>query len=69
VNYDIFIKQRDTGEITQIREKHKMRYIFLPELEHFLDIESWSKHEAFEWLENVAPSDSSWSAFVIATRK
>ena len=55
--------------ITEIREKHKMRYLFLPELEHFLDTESWSKHDACEWLKNVAPSDSSWSAFVIATRK
>ena len=69
VNYDIFIEQRDSWEITEIREKHKMRYISLPELEHFLAAGKWSNHEAFEWLTNVPPDDSSWSAFVIARRK
>lgn len=69
VNYDIFIEQKDSGEIKQIGEKHKMRYISLPELEHFLAAGKWSNHEAFEWLANVAPDESSWSAFVIARRK
>jgi SAM-dependent methyltransferase len=69
VNYDIFIEQKDSGEITQVREKHKMRYIFLPELQHFLIPQKWTSHNAFEWLANVAPGASSWSAFVVARRK
>ena len=69
VNYDIFIEQKATGMIAQIKEKHKMRYIFLPELEHFLDSEKWSNYETCEWLENKALSDDSWSAFVVAKRK
>ncbi len=69
VSYDIFIEQKDSGKIIQIREKHKMRYISLPELKLFLIPEKWSDHDAFAWLANVAPDDSSWSAFVIARRK
>ena len=69
VNYDIFIEQKTTGAIAQIKEKHKMRYIFLPELEHFLDLEKWSNYETCEWLENSSLSDDSWSAFVVAKRK
>ena len=46
-----------------------MRYIFLPELTYFLDTEIWSTHQAYEWLGNEKPSDSTWSAFVVATRK
>ncbi len=69
VNYDIFIERRDTGELTQVREKHKMRYIFLAELERLLGPEKWSHHEVFAWLTNNSPDDASWSAFAVASRQ
>jgi SAM-dependent methyltransferase len=68
VHYDIFIERRDSGEISHISEKHKMRYIFLAELERLLDSGGWSNHQVFEWLTSDVPDDNSWSAFAIATR-
>jgi len=69
VNYDIFIEQKNSNEIAQIQEKHKMRYLFLPELKCLFDSAIWSNYEACEWLTSEALSDRSWSAFVSGIRK
>jgi SAM-dependent methyltransferase len=36
VNYQIFLQNRKTAEVSQLREAHHMRYLFLPELEMVL---------------------------------
>jgi SAM-dependent methyltransferase len=69
VNYDIFVEEKKSAVINRIHEQHKMRYLFLPELEYFLDPVKWSNYEACVWLENRPLDDSSWSAFVVAERK
>lgn len=69
VNYDIFVEQKDSGAITQIQEKHSMRYIFPPELADLLDTDTWSNFKLSEWLSADAPTEDSWSAFVAARRK
>ena len=69
VNYDVFIEQKETGHITQIQEKHEMRYIFLPELMRFLDNKSWLKFNSFSWLSGDELCENSWSGFVVATHK
>ncbi len=33
VNYTVFIEAKLTGQVKQIKETHKMRYLFLPELQ------------------------------------
>lgn len=33
VCYTVFVKEKQTGNVQQVREKHSMRYLFLPELE------------------------------------
>lgn len=69
VNYDVFIKQKDTGYVTQVHEKHTMRYLFLPELKHFQSNEIWSNYKSYEWLKYNELTDNSWAAFIVATRK
>lgn len=69
VNYDIFIEQKDTGDITQVKEKHAMRYLFLPELECFQTSKIWSDYKSYEWLEDNELSDSCWAGFVVAICK
>lgn len=69
VKYDIFVEDKASGGINRIQEEHKMRYIFAPELPHYLDAETWSKFEACEWLSDAELSNRSWSAFVVAARK
>ena len=69
VNYDIFIEKKDTGDITQVQEKHTMRYLFSPELKYFQTSEIWSDYKSYEWLEDNELNDSSWAGFIIAIRK
>ena len=35
VNYTVFIEVKVTGQVEKISETHKMRYLFLPELQHY----------------------------------
>jgi len=69
VNYDVFIEQKDTGDITQVKEKHTMRYLFLPELECFQTSKIWSDYKSYEWLEDNELSDSCWAGFIVAICK
>jgi SAM-dependent methyltransferase len=69
VNYDVFIEQKETDEITQVQENHKMRYIFLTELEYFHNKKVWSDYRAYEWLETTLLSEKSWSGFVVSIHK
>lgn len=69
VNYDIFVEDKMTAVISRIQEQHKMRYLFLPELEWVFDSAIWLDHTACAWMGNGLLSDRSWSAFVIAERK
>ena len=69
VNYNIFVEQIDTGNISHIHEKHKMRYIFLPELSQYLDGNKWNEFYAYKWMSDDKPDENSWSAFVVAVKK
>ena len=36
VSYTVFIEEKETGKVEQLKETHRMRYLFLPEIEKML---------------------------------
>ena len=36
VNYHVFVRNKANGEVEELRESHRMRYLFKPELELYL---------------------------------
>ncbi len=52
-----------------LRETHTMRYLFLPEVESFLNKAGLRIIEASEWLTGKPPSSASWSVCVVARRE
>jgi SAM-dependent methyltransferase len=66
VKYTILIKNIRTGAINQISENHRMRYLFLPELDIFLKSSGFNMVGSGRWLTSEAPSLNSWYTYVVA---
>lgn len=63
VNYQVFIKQKNTGIVEEIQETHKMRYLFKPEL-NLLFFQSGFKYiENREWMTNRESGFDTWSVY------
>ncbi|MBE7438822.1 MAG: class I SAM-dependent methyltransferase [Spirochaetales bacterium] len=69
VNYTVLICDRLTGHCTEMRETHKMRYLFTPEIELFLDQADMQLLHHEEWLVGSAPGASTWGVCYVARRK
>lgn len=67
VNYTLFIKDKVKGGIECITEAHKLRYLFLSELDHFL-AGRFVSPSISEWMTDKPLSVSTWSAFLCANR-
>ena len=68
VNYVIIAKDKRSGAITELTEKHPMRYLFLPEIEQFAS--SWFiVEDHYEWLKDSAPNNLSWSALTVLKKQ
>lgn len=64
VNYTVFIKNKLTGSTDEIKETHKMRYLFLPEIRIFS--KNFELLAAYDWLGYSLPGLNSWNACVVA---
>lgn len=68
VNYQVFIKDKANGRIDELREKHCMRYLFNPEIEHLIAEAGLSVIKSLEWMTDAPPGYGSWSACFLARR-
>ncbi len=67
VNYQIFIKDNDSGTVDELRETHTMRYLFQPELNFYLNQVKLSLIERGEWLTSKTTGFNTWGVYFIAT--
>lgn len=67
VNYNIFIRHRATASMSEIHEKHCMRYLFAPELKHFLAQRELNMIHSEEFMTGYEPTTHSWGICVIAS--
>lgn len=67
VNYTVFIEVKKSRQIEEVREKHRMRYLFLPELP-----DCWGARfevlECFGWMSEEMPDAQSWAAMKVLSR-
>lgn len=69
VNYEVHVKKLDDSSIQIIKEKHPMRYFFLPELEYFLSQEGFKIVSVNEWLNFSPLLPKSWNGLIICSLK
>jgi hypothetical protein len=64
VNYTILINQVNSNEVTEIKETHKMRYLFVNEIELLIE-NKFQLLEVNDWLANKEPGPNCWNAVFI----
>lgn len=70
VNFEIFITDKKTSTLEIIKETHKMRYLFLPEMQLFLDKANLKIVDSFQWFSlKEKLSLSSWYGVLIIGKK
>lgn len=68
VNYRVFLKSKTDGNAREIRETHRMRYLFQPEVNLMLTMSGCKPHTSEEWLSSAPLSTSSWNALFTARK-
>jgi hypothetical protein len=67
VRYTVFIEDKGTGRIQQVRETHRMRYLSLPELA-LLRGAAFEERASRAWMSEAPPGPDSWAAFQVLAR-
>jgi SAM-dependent methyltransferase len=66
VNYQVSIRDKASGSVDELRETHRMRYLFRPEVELFLGGAGMSIVEASEWLTGREPGFDTWGVCFVS---
>lgn len=66
VNYTVFVKEKLNEQYEEIKETHKMRYFFTPELSNFLVEKKISILFSAEWMSDKAPGFDTWGVYFVA---
>ncbi len=69
VNYEILIKNKHDDNLIKLKEKHVMRYFFMPELELMLSNSGMNIIDSFSWMTLKEPDLNSWYVVIIAKKK
>jgi len=69
VNYTVHVKQKGEERVSELREKHRMRYLFAPEVELLLEQAGMRMVERMEWLTGKSTSFDSWAATFVAVKE
>jgi SAM-dependent methyltransferase len=66
VNYQVFLRDKPSGEQTELTEQHRMRYLFSPEIELVLAASGFSLRYSAEWMTGKPLSYTTWNACFVA---
>lgn len=65
VNYQVFIKDKNSGVVEELQETHRMRYLFKPEVELLLKQFQMELLEYREWMTNTKPGFDTWGVYFV----
>lgn len=66
VNYRVFVRDKATGEVEELQETHRMRYLFRTEVDLLLRETAMDIIEASEWMTGHEPGFDTWGiCFVV----
>jgi SAM-dependent methyltransferase len=68
VNYQVFIMDKASNNVEELREKHTMRYLFAPEIELLCHVSGFRMEEFREFMGNRNPGFETWSTIFISTK-
>lgn len=65
VNYHVFIKNKTTGIVEELKETHRIRYLFKPEINFLFEQARFEFVDSVEWMTDRAPGFDTWSVYFI----
>jgi hypothetical protein len=68
VNYQILIRDKANGEVEELRETHRMRYLFRPEIELLLQAAGMTIVEEMEWMTGHPLGFATWGGCFVARK-
>ena len=69
VNYAVWIRDKQAGKVEEVKETHRVRYLFQPEIEQMLALSGLSLISAQEWLSGNELDFNTWNGCFIAENK
>jgi SAM-dependent methyltransferase len=68
VNYRVFLRDKASGNVREICETHRMRYLFLPEVQQMLSYGGFEIERSEEWLTSASLDFNSWNAVFVCRK-
>ena len=68
VNYHVFIKDKRSGAVDELRETHTTRYFFGPELHHFCELAGLTLEQSRPFMAEGKPGFDTWNVVFLGTR-
>ena len=65
VNYQVFIKEKSSGTVAELKETHRMRYLFAPEIEGLLENAQMELVDYREWMSDLEAGLETWGVYFI----
>ena len=68
VKYLVFIKEKMSGNVYEIRETHRMRYLFQPEAKHLLLDSRFNCERSEDWMTGETLGSKCWNAVFVCRK-
>lgn len=68
VNYHVFVRDKISQNVDELKECHKMRYFFKPEIELFLKRADFELLDFVEFMKNTPPGKGKWNACFVCRK-
>lgn len=68
VRYHMFVKDEHKGTVEEIKESHRIRYLFTPEVNMMLKKAGIQLEECFEFMTGNAPSFETWNVCYVGRK-
>lgn len=69
VNYCVLMEMKATGKVQEVRETHRMRYLFAPEISRLAEPQDWAGVTLSAWMSDRGLDAQQWSGMAQATRR
>jgi hypothetical protein len=65
VNYQVMVWDKATDAVTELTETHRMRYLFLTEIELLARAAGFTVQASGEWLTGRIPGENTWGVYSV----
>jgi SAM-dependent methyltransferase len=66
IKFDLHVRNKANGHTEHLCETHRMRYLFMPEVDELLTESEFTRVRAEEWVSGKAPGCDTWSVCFLA---